>query len=115
MLFSGRKKGTAWDTVCGPFGEGLLVFVLCDRVTLSPFGVTAKFYTGMSDEDRAQFYQLIQCSFVEKMCEAAKAWLEAVDGKRTIRFRWEDHDVDWDSLDEAGILSEMEFYDPEKQ
>ncbi|KAF5003924.1 hypothetical protein FDECE_9558 [Fusarium decemcellulare] len=108
------KQGTKWEKVCGPFDEGLLVFVLTDRVTLSPFGVTAQLYTDLSDEDRAQFYQLIQCSFVEKMCEAAKVWLEAVDGKRTIRFRWEDHDVNWDSLDEAGILSEMEFYDPEK-
>ncbi|KAL6353983.1 hypothetical protein LRP88_12673 [Fusarium phalaenopsidis] len=112
-----QKAGNRWDRVCGVLEYGLLAFIPYGPQTASTFGVKTERYQDLGkcghNDDLARFRALIKCEHVEKICRVARAWFDATDGNKSIHFEWENHDVDWESLDEQGVLEEFQVYEGE--
>ncbi|KAJ4328071.1 hypothetical protein N0V84_001439 [Fusarium piperis] len=79
--------GDKWDIVYGYLGEGLLAFIPCYKpINISPFGVNTASYHALAKRacayDLERLHELLKCEYIVKICQAAKAWLDAVDGGR---------------------------------
>ncbi|KAL6359162.1 hypothetical protein LRP88_07379 [Fusarium phalaenopsidis] len=108
-----QKAGNKWDRVCGKLEYGLLAFIPYRPKKASLFGVNTDMYQALGllyrGDDLARLHQLIDCKYVQKICQVAKAWFNAIDGNKSITFKWAERDVDWDSLDEQGVLEEFQI------
>ncbi|KAF4990624.1 hypothetical protein FDECE_14288 [Fusarium decemcellulare] len=105
-----NKTGNNWMSVCNNMkhGEGLLPFIPCCSVSLSPFHVTARYYEDLagSGDRLKRFHDLLDIDYVRSICAVAQTWFEAVDHGSRLDPE-DDDDVDWDGIEEDEIVEQL--------
>ncbi|UPL03448.1 hypothetical protein LCI18_014382 [Fusarium solani-melongenae] len=115
-----KRAGKAWEKVYGKLGPGLLAFIPTCPSDRAPFHMATKEYLelGASKCDpmrRRALQQLLDNDYMEKICVAGQAFLEAAnDGKRIMfAFVSEEDDLDWDTMSKDDILAQLRVVENE--
>ncbi|KAJ4248153.1 hypothetical protein NW762_012923 [Fusarium torreyae] len=110
-----NNNGKIWMRICGGLehGSGLLPFIPCVAVNLSPFEVTTTSYTGLvekgSDKRLKSFHQLLQHDYVQSLCKIGQDWFDAVDCGKEFLDDVDELGVEWDTLSEEEVMEYLEW------
>ncbi|KAH6955691.1 hypothetical protein BKA56DRAFT_603495 [Ilyonectria sp. MPI-CAGE-AT-0026] len=97
--------------------RGKQLIAMCDRnegrLSFIP-SCTSLFSVDLSqlgEDELSDLDRLFANDFSEALFRAGMAFQEAIEASRGVRFAWEGHDVDWDSLDENKVISYLGVVD----
>ncbi|KAK7408559.1 hypothetical protein QQX98_009264 [Neonectria punicea] len=98
------KRGRAWMAICGR-NEGILPFA--NHYT-DPFNISPTRCLDLGEDELSSLDSLLDHDISKALFKAGVAFQQAVEGSRSVRFGWDRHEVDWDSLDENKVMLYLE-------
>ncbi|KAL6359125.1 hypothetical protein LRP88_09325 [Fusarium phalaenopsidis] len=101
------SKGKQWIAICDR-NEGILPFL---HHYTEPFKISPTQCLNLSEDELSSLASLLDNHVSKALLKAGVAFQQAVEGSRSVRFAWDGHQVNWDSLDENKLMSYLEVVD----
>ncbi|KAF4467525.1 lysine -specific demethylase 4c [Fusarium albosuccineum] len=99
-------KGRWLANLCKVYGPGLICFIPTSKfkVERTCVGATAFINLGKNKRraDWELFHDMVDDSYMRRICHAGATWLQSLDNGQDIEFTWEGRDINWDALDGFG-------------
>ncbi|KAM6529623.1 hypothetical protein FALCPG4_007753 [Fusarium falciforme] len=99
----GKQWIAIWDR-----NEGILPFL---HYYTEPFNISPTQCLNLSEDELSSLASLLDNHVSKALLKAGVAFQQAVEGSRSVRFAWDGHEVDWNSLDENKLTLYLEVVD----
>ncbi|KAJ4160340.1 hypothetical protein NW754_003465 [Fusarium falciforme] len=101
------RRGKQWIAIRDR-NEGILPFL---HYYTEPFNISPTQCLNLSEDELSSLASLLDNHVSKALLKAGVAFQQAVEGSRSVRFAWDGHEVDWNSLDENKLTLYLEVVD----